>query len=149
MKLVRLGPLALSVALLGSCGIDDPEAEIRAVLAGAEAAAEARDVGFFRDLVGTAYRDSRGNDREQLLNLLRGYFIAHQKIEIVSRIDEIRFEGGETAHVVVHAGLAGRRAGEALLDGIGADLYRFEVELVDDDGEWRMIMAQWERALGE
>ncbi len=150
MKLARLGPLALSSALLAtSCSTNDPVAEIRATLAAAEAAAEARDAGFFRDFVGAGYRDSRGNDREQLLNLVRGYFIAHQRIEIVSRIDEIRLEGSDAAHAVVHAGLAGQRAGESLLGGVGADVYRFELELVDDGGEWRMIGAQWERLGGE
>jgi hypothetical protein len=150
MKLARLGPLALSAALLvTSCGAEDPETEIRAVLAAAEAAAEARDVGFFRGFVGSAYRDARGNSREELLNMLRGYFVAHQQIEVVSRIDEIRLEGVDAAHAVVHAGLMGRRSGESLLGGLGGDLYRFEIELIEDRGEWRMIGAKWERAAGE
>jgi hypothetical protein len=150
MKLARLGPLALTAALLGTgCSADDAETEIRAVLAAAEAAAEERDVGFFRDFVGSGYRDPRGNDREQLLNMLRGYFIVHQKIEIVSRVEEIRIEGVDAARAVVHAGLVGQRAGESLLGGIGGDFYRFEVELIDDGGEWRMIGAKWERVVGE
>jgi hypothetical protein len=150
MKLARLGPLALTAAVLVTgCSADDAEAEIRAVLAAAEAAAEARDVGFFRDFTGSGYRDMRGNDREQLLNMLRGYFIVHQKIEIVSRVEEIRIEGVDAAHAVVHAGVVGQRAGESLLGGIGGDLYRFEVELIDDGGEWRMIGAKWERGTGE
>jgi hypothetical protein len=149
MKLARLGPLALAAVLVTGCSVDDDEAEIRAVLAAAEAAAEARDVGFFRDFAGSGYRDMRGNDREQLLNMLRGYFIVHQKIEIVSRVEEIRIEGVDAARAVVHAGLAGQRAGDSLLGGIGGDLYRFEVELIDDGGEWRMIGAKWERGTGE
>jgi hypothetical protein len=152
MKLARLRPLALTAALLVTgCGADpaDAEGEIRAVLAAAEAAAEARDVGFFRDFAGSGYRDMRGNDRDQLLNMLRGYFIAHQKIEIVSRVDEIRIEAVDAAHAVVHAGFVGQRTGEPLLGGLGGDLYRFEVELIDDGGEWRMIGAKWERGTGE
>jgi len=150
MKPARLGPLALSAVLLvASCGTDDPEARIRAALAAAEAAAEARDVGFFRDFVGSGYSDERGNDREQLLNTLRGYFIAHQKIEVVSRIDEIRLEGVDAAHAIVHAGLVGQRSGEPVLGGLGGDLYRFEVELIRDGGEWRMIGAKWERGVGD
>jgi hypothetical protein len=150
MKLARLAPFALLAAFMAtSCSTDDPAAQVRAVLSAAQAAAEARDIGFFRDFVGARYQDSRGNDREQLLNMLRGLFITHQKIEIVSRIDEIRLRGTDAAHAVVHAGLAGQRAGESLLGGLGGDLYRFEIELIDDGGEWRMIGAQWERAVGE
>jgi hypothetical protein len=150
MKLARLGPLALSATLLGtSCGNDDPEREIRATVAAAAAAVESRDVGFFRDFVATAYHDSRGNDREQLLNLVRGYFIAHQRIAIVSRVEEVRLEGSDAAHAVVHAGLAGQRVDESLLSGVGADVYRFDIELVDDGGKWRIIGAQWQREVGE
>jgi hypothetical protein len=150
MKLARLGPLAFTAALLGTgCSPDDPDAEVRAVLAAAEAAAESRDTGFFRDFVGSGYRDARGNDREQLLNMVRGYFIANQRIEIVSRIEEVRLDGAGAADAVVHAALVGQRAGESLLGGIGGDFYRFEIELIDDGGEWRMIGAKWEREAGE
>jgi hypothetical protein len=141
---------ALALAVLASgCGSSDPEAEIRALLVAAEAAAEARDVGFFGDAIGDSYRDSQGNDREAVLRMLRGLFIANQRIEIVSRIDEIVVEGGDAARAVVHAGMVGRRTDAALIDGLGADLYRFELELVNDGGKWQIIGADFKRALGE
>ena len=150
MKFARLGPFAAAAALLVTgCSQDDPEAEIRAVLAAAETAAEARDTGFFRDLIGDGYRDARGNDREQLINLLRGYFLANQKIEVVSRVEEVRLDGAGAAHAIVDAALVGQRAGESLLGGLGGDFYRFQIELVDDGGEWRMIGAKWERGAGQ
>ena len=142
--------LALALAALASgCGASDPEAEIRALLAAAEEAAEARDVGFFADAIGASYRDARGNDRDGMLRMLRGLFIANQRIEIVSRIDEIVIEGGDAARAVVHAGMVGRRTEAALIDGLDADLYRFEIELVNDGGTWQVIGADFKRALGE
>jgi hypothetical protein len=106
-------------------------------------------MGFFRDLVGAGYRDSRGQDRTELLRMLQGYFIANQRIEIVSRVDEVAVEGSDAARAVVYAGLLGQRSGAELLAGVDADLYRFELELVNDDGEWRIIGADVNRALGE
>jgi hypothetical protein len=141
--------VAFAAAVVAGCGTSDPEAEIRALLAAAEEAAEARDVGFFRDHVGAGYRDSRGQDRAELVRLLQGYFIANQRIEIVSRVDEVALEGSDAARAVVHAGLLGQRSGADLLAGVDADLYRFELELVNDDGEWRIIGADVSRALGE
>jgi hypothetical protein len=138
----------LSALLAAGCGSTDPEAELRAVLEAAETAAEQRDAGFFADLVAEGYRDSHGNDRDQLLRMLRGYFVANQRIEMVSRIDEIVLEGGDAARAVLHAGILGQRSGAELLAGVDADLYRFELELVND-GEWRIIGAKWNRALGE
>ena len=140
--------LALAV-LVSGCGASDPEAEIRALLTAAEHAAEARDVGFFGDAIGDSYRDAQGNDREAVLRMLRGLFIANQRIEIVSRIDEIVVEGGDAARAVVHAGMVGRRTDATLIDGLGADLYRFELELVNDGGNWQIIGADFKRALGE
>ncbi|HUQ53417.1 MAG TPA: hypothetical protein VM692_14415 [Gammaproteobacteria bacterium] len=140
---------AIAAAVVAGCGTSDPEAEIHARLADAEAAAEARDVGFFGDLVGEGYRDSHGHDRAELLRVLRGLFLANQRVEIVSRIDEVELEGGDAARVVLHAGMLGQRSGEAALAGIDADLYRFELELVNDGGEWQIIGAEWTRGLGD
>ena len=147
MKALRPA-FALAVLATG-CGANDPEAEIRALIAAAEEAAEARDVGFFSATLADDYRDARGNDRETMLRTLRGYFIANQRIEILSRVDEIVIEGDGSARAVVHAGMVGRRADAALIDGIDADLYRFELTLVDDGGEWRVFRADFRRAVGE
>ena len=148
MDAIRLVALSLATLAAG-CGTADPEAEIRALLSAAEQAAEARDTGFFRDLIGSAYRDSRGHDRDQLVNLLRGLFIANQRVEIVSRVDAVQLEGTDAARAVVHAGMLGQRAGAELLGGMNADLYRFELELVNDDGEWQIIGATWDRGVGD
>ena len=140
---------ATAAALVAGCGTSDPEAEIRALFAAAEEAVEARDAGFFGSLIGEAYRDSHGNDRSEVLRRLRGYFIANQRIEIVSRVDEIALQGSDAARVILQAGMLGQRAGQDLLSGIDADLYRFELELVNDGGDWHIIGANWNRALGD
>ena len=142
--------LASALAVLGTgCGAADPQAEIRALLAEAEEAAEARDVGFFSGVLADGYRDARGNDRDEMLRTLRGYFIANQRIEILSRVDEIVVESDGSARAVVHAGMVGRRAGAELIDGIEADLYRFELTLVNDGAEWQVASADFRRAVGE
>jgi hypothetical protein len=140
---------ALAAALAAGCGATDPETEIRALLAAAEQAAENRDVGFFADALGAAYRDARGNDRDELVRSIRGYFIVNQRIEMVSRVEQVVLEGEDAAQAVVYAGMVGRRTGAALLDGVEADLYRFDVELVNEGGNWRIIGADYRRALGE
>jgi hypothetical protein len=148
MKRLRL-VLASSLALAAGCSSSDPETEIRALLAATEQAAEARDTGFFREVIGSAYRDSRGNDRDQTVNMLRGLFVANQKVEIVSRIDSVELQGADAARAIVHAGMVGQRAGASLLGGLDADLYRFELELVNEGGDWQIIGATVERARGE
>jgi hypothetical protein len=148
MRAIAAVSILGAMSVLG-CAASDPEREIRALLAAAEEAAEARDAGFFGDLLGASYQDARGNDRDAALRMIRGYFIANQRVEIVSRVDEVRVEGADAARAVVHAGMVGQRAGGGLVPGVDADLYRFELELVNDDGDWRIIGASWSRALGE
>ena len=92
---------------------------------------------------GAAYRDAHGNDRDDMLRLVRGYFLAHGSVTIVSHIDSVELEGKDAARAVLHAGLIGRRARESLLGGTEGDLYRVEVELVAQDGTWRVIRADW------
>jgi hypothetical protein len=140
---------ALGAVLAVGCATSDSDAEIRALLAAAAEAAEARDAGFFADAVGLGYRDARGNDREQLLRTVRGYFLANQRVDVVSRVEDVVLEGEDAARAVVYAGLLGRSAGEQVAGGVEADLYRFDLELVDDGGDWRIIGAKWNRVLGD
>lgn len=138
----------VGAALAQGCAASDPEVEIRALLAAIEEAAEARDVGFFAETLGDGYRDANGNDRDEVLRMLRGYFIANQRVEVLSRVDEITLEGADAARAVVRAALVGQRPGGALL-GVDSDLYRFELELVNEGGDWKIIGAKWSPALGE
>ena len=144
-----LGLASAFAVLATGCGADDPEARIRALIADAEQAAEARDVGFFSGVLADRYSDARGNDRDAMLRALRGYFIANQRIEILTRVDEIVMEGDGVARAVVHAGLVGQRADARVIDGVDADLYRFELELVDDGDYWKVTRADFRRAVGE
>lgn len=147
--MTRSAAVLLALAFGGCAGPADPEAQLRALITAAEAAAEQRDTGFFRDLIAPGYADSRGNDRQRLIDYLRGYFLVHREIDVVSRIATVEVSGADAARIVVHAGILGRRAGQPALAGLAADLYRIELELVGGDGAWRVIGASWERALGD
>jgi hypothetical protein len=148
MVSARLASVFSAVVLAG-CGADDPEGVIRERLAAAERAAEARETGFFRDLLAADYVDAHGNDRDQMIDAIRGYFLTHSAIEIVSRVDEVTLADGEAARAVMHVGMIGRRAGESLLGGAEGELYRIELEMIEDDGDWRVARAAWNRALGD
>ncbi len=152
MILARLALVSWSAGLLLGCGGSDPEAAIRERLAAAEQAAEERDTGFFRDFVAESYSDPRGYGRDEVINLIRGYFLAHARLEIVSRVDEVTLSGPDAGRAVLHAGMLGQRAGESLLGGVAGDWYRFEIDLIRDGGDWRVSSASWaswDSALGE
>ena len=134
---------ALLGAAAGGCGADDPEAEVREFLADAEIAAEARDTGFFRDAISASYADRRGQRRDDVINVIRGIFLTNATVEVISRVESIDFSGPDVAAVNMQAALVGKREGAALFD-VDGDLYRIDLELVRESGDWRVISADWE-----
>ena len=141
--------LLLLASTIGACSAPDADSELRELMSEAERAAEARNTGFFRDLVATSYKDARGNDRNQIIDLVRGYFFTHSNVEIVSRIEEIELAGSDAAIIVVQTGLVGQQAGRSGIGGLDGQLYRLELELIKTNREWQIIGASWERWLGE
>ena len=144
--MVRVALLAVALAL-AACAREDPEASLARVIASAEAAAEARDTGYFRALIAPSYADHRGNDRDRLIDVIRGYFFANPRVDVVTRIEETELLGDDAARIVVLAGLLGRREGSGMLGGFDGRLYHLELELVLRGSDWRVIGARWERAL--
>lgn len=132
---------SLVLLLLVSCGdAPDPEVELRAWVAAAEEAAEARDRRALLGMVSDAYADARGNDRDQIGNLFRVYMLRQQSIAILTKIDEVNLFGETAAGIVLTVGMAG--TGNQVL-GLSADAYRFELELDKDGGDWFLIGARW------
>ena len=132
---------------LAACGSEDPDAALRALIDRAEVAAEERDTGFFRGVLSDRYADRRGNDRDRVIATLRGYFLTHQSIEMVTRVESVSLTGADAAEVVLHAGILGRREGASLIGGLDGELYRIELELINQSGDWQVIGANWERSL--
>lgn len=146
MRYLRHGTAAIAL-LLGACAGEDPESSLEQLVADAATAAEARQTAFFRDSIGDGYVDMRGNDRERMIDLIRGYFLTNPSIDVFSRVESVELLGADAAELVVLVGLIARRPGEGLLDGFDGRLYRVELELVETGGDWRVIGARWERSL--
>lgn len=89
MKFVAL---SLAVFLLFACGSrSSDESQVRALIANAENAAEARDTSDVLDVIAADYTDSQGFDRAQLRNFLRVYFLANPRIELLARVQDLQF----------------------------------------------------------
>lgn len=134
---------SLICAFLAGCGGEPdggPEAALRAWVEAAEAYAEDRDRGGLMDLISENYADSRGNDHEQIGNVIRLMFLRQQRIAFLTSIDDIAVMGDTAAVVNLTVGMAGTDA-SAL--GIRADAYNFELELENTDDEWMLIGARW------
>lgn len=137
MRLVLIYMTALLLTACGSSDVpNDPESELRAWIERGELAAESKDRGALLDMISADYTDGRGNDRDEIGNLLRLYFFRQNNIALLTSIDDIQVFGDTAARVDLTVGMAGTQNAGI---GLNADAYRFEFELEKADEEWLLI----------
>ena len=91
-------------------------------------------------MISPSYADARGNERGDIDNLLRVYFLRMNNIQLLSTIEEITVYDDTAAKILMTIGMAGTHDGVL---GFSADAYRFELELEKDSDEWQLIAARW------
>jgi len=142
-SLQRFGIVAVSFCLLVACSGSSgtgPEEQLRAWVAAGVAAAEAKQRRELLDMVSPAYTDARGNDRDEIGNMLRIYFLRQNNIKLLASIEEIRVIADTAAELTMTLGMAGTNDGTF---GFSADAYRFAFELERGGDEWQLISARW------
>jgi len=139
--------LAMSLLALAACTRpDSPEAEVRAVIATAKEAAEARDAGALFDLIAPDYRDAQGHGADELKRYVRGWLIAHQRVRLLTRVNSLEFPAEDLARAQVTVAMLGRETDAASAWDLAADVYEFDVTLAREGGDWRVTRAAWRRA---
>jgi hypothetical protein len=145
--LVRITLTGVTLALLlaaAGCGErDTPESQVRAVVAAGESAAESRDVGELMALVASDFQDGRGGDREELERYLRGYFLMHQSVHLLTRIESVEFPYADYARARLTVGALGRESSAATTLELAADVHDVALELRLEGDEWRVVRAEW------
>jgi hypothetical protein len=105
------------------------------------------DAAAMKPLVSETYLDDRGQNKQAVVAMLTFYFMRHDSVHLLTRVESIAIPGDGTATASVFVAMAGTPIlGVEHLAGIRADLYRFDFELADEDGEWRVTGATWRRA---
>lgn len=140
---LRLGVSVLALsAVLTACGGHDvgPEEQIRRWVERGQEAAEMQQRRKLVGMISPAYADARGNERGDIENMFRLYFLRQDSILLLTSIKEIRIIGDSAAEVELTVGMAGRNEGVL---GFSADAYRFALELERDGDEWQLISARW------
>ena len=123
---------------LSACGgpASAPEEEIREWVRVGVEAAQAKERRQLVGMISPAYADTRGNQRDDIENILRWYFLRMNSVRLVTSIEDITVIG----EVVVKVARAGTRDGVL---GFSADAYRFALELERGSDDWRLISARW------
>ncbi len=141
----RLVLFCLLLAVAGCGHRSTPEEQVRAVVAAAEQAAEARDGRALSSLVADDYHDGQGRSADDVRRLLRATLFAHQSIHLLVRIDDVSFQGTDLARVRASVAMLGREASGEAAWALAADVYEINVSLAREDGDWRAVRASWRR----
>lgn len=130
---ILLATLVMTTMLLAACGAkSSDEQQVHALFDSVEAAAESRDASDVLEHVADDYADSGGFDKARLRDLLRGYFLAHPKLELIVNVESLEFPVDGLAQAVITV---------ATVELGDPDLQRLKVELRRADGEWRVARA--------
>jgi ketosteroid isomerase-like protein len=123
----------IASGLLAACAARSSDEDlVRALIDDMETAAEARDASDVLDLVADDYEDAQGFDRAQLGNFLRGYFLAHPKIELLVNIESLEFPADGLAQAEISV------TSLALND---PDHARLKVEFRREGSNWKVRRA--------
>lgn len=138
--------LLLAVAALPACS-RAPADPVMALLAELEAAAEARDADRFAERLDPAFRGAHGLGRAEALAQLRRYFAAYDSVAVdVYGVEAER--DGASARVRCVVEFSGQARKAFGLEGLlpPSAVYRFDLDVADEDRAWRVRGATWEAA---
>jgi hypothetical protein len=141
-------PIALLLALTALPGCSrTPKDPVEALLHELEAAAEARDTDRFCARLSPGFRGAHALGRPEAIAQLRRYFAAYESVALeVYGVETER--AGSAAHVRCVVEFSGRARQAFGLEGLlpPSAAYRFELDVADEDGTWRVRDASWEPA---
>ena len=136
--------VALLLALAMGCS-RAPADPIEALLAELEAAAEARDAERFGERLAPAFQGGSGLGRPEALAQLKRYLAAYESVAIeVYGVESER--DGAAARVRCVVEFSGQARKAFGLEGLlpPSAVYRFDLDVADEGGTWRVRGATWE-----
>ena len=127
-------PILLATIFLAACGATtSDEQQVRALIDEVETAAEARDTSDVLAHVSDDFADSGGLDKTQLQDFLRGYFLAHPRLELVVNIESLEFPVDGLAQAVVSV---------TTVELTDPNLQRLKVEFRRSGSTWQVARAE-------
>lgn len=147
------GLASIAIFLFSACGKDaaSPEEKIYQMMEQMESAIQERSLDRVKTMVSSGYTDEWHPSRAAALRSLIFYFQGHQNIHLLTRVTDLQISHDEkSANLVIYVGMAGKPIENAdYLIALKADLFRFDVNLVNDGGDWLVAGASWQRVRPE
>lgn len=141
--------LSLSLYLL-SCSSETTPQEIAAeFISHSKDAFEERDILSLRKLISPNYRDTHKRSANDVVAIAAAYIRSSKSIYLFSDLDTADYDGERIRARVLIAFAARPVTDRSALGSMQADIYWFDIVLVEEDGAWKLAEAQWQQALIE
>jgi hypothetical protein len=150
LALAVRGLMITLLAVLSACSGDpeNPEEQIREMIAAGEEAVETCSIMTTLDYVANNYQDKLGRQKKDIQRLVSGYILRNKPIHLLTRVQNVALSEDKTqADVILYVGMAGvpvTSVDQLLL--VRADLYRFDLSVKLEDGDWRVASGSWQQA---
>lgn len=140
--------LVLSAVLTSACRRHlSAEAQVREAIQSATQGVRDRKLKQIAALVSHEYRDKDGNDRKAVLDVVRANILLRPNVFLISHVASVTCTPSVTCEATVVAAMASVPS-QSLSDLLRsqADVYRFDLTFVAEDGTWRVSSAAWRPA---
>ena len=124
--------VCVAVISLSACGARSEQEQVRELIARVETAAEERDASDVLAFVADDYEDANGFDKPALQNFLRGWLLAHPKVELLVNVESLECPADGLAQADISV------TSVSLSD---PDRVRLRVEFRRSGGDWRVQRA--------
>jgi hypothetical protein len=138
-----LAPLLMACALLSGCESPPAEQRLRETIDAMERAVVERRPGDFMESVAADFAGNGNIDRAAVHNLLRAQLLRNAEIGVTRGPLEVELQGNRARvrFKLVATGGSGGLIPER------AQGYDFTTGWREEDGEWRLFLAEWKPAL--
>lgn len=140
----RLPALAIALVLSAGCARTPPEEALRARVAALEQAIDARDAGALRDFLAGDFIGPGGMDETGARRLAQGVFLRYRDIGTQLGPLDVQVQD---AHARVRFDAIVTGGANAMLPQSG-QVYDVRTAWRLEDGEWRLLSAEWTPAAG-
>ena len=135
--------------LIASCDTHTIPEEIAAdFIKQSQEAFEDRNILSLKKLVSPNYRDTRNRSAVDVISIAAAYIRGSKSIYLFSNLESAVFDDDDRIQARVLTAFAARPIMDrTVLLQLNADTYWFDIVLVEESGDWKLLDAGWKQAM--
>lgn len=139
--------MATILAAASSCTTSPPEKITADFLKQAEEAFADRNILALKKLVSPDYSDAENRGAGDVVSIAAAYIRSSKSIYLFSDLESAAFKDDRLEARVLTAFAARPIMDPTALAQLKADIYWFDIVLVQEGGDWKLLEAQWRQAM--